>query len=329
VYLGTVFADALVCWRVLVVWSHKKWILVPPVVLLVISTVSGALVVYYEARTVMVDDDRYLTMSSNLTIVVIVCTLITNLLTTSLIAGRLWWINRQVQAVATSSRRSDRYRKVMAAFIESGALYTVTMVTLIILYGAGAINGVYLAAYIVPMIIGIFPTLIVLHVNITSRLGMETTRQPASTTHLESGLRTHGAGSHGSGFVNPSTATLGGSKTRVDKDGTMQIQVDVSRANKSDPAGQDLKAARSKKKSAASLSSSVPERRVVARKQSSLDDATDEGKDVDLEDAKAEDGWSAPELPPMPPGTQKNGAWVSVLGQKTSEEVEMSQIRPQ
>lgn len=60
------------------------------VVLLTKHLVSGALVVYYEARTVMVNDDRYLTMSGNLTIVVIVCTLVVNLLTTSLIAGRLW-----------------------------------------------------------------------------------------------------------------------------------------------------------------------------------------------------------------------------------------------
>ncbi|KAG8980902.1 hypothetical protein FRB93_008881 [Tulasnella sp. JGI-2019a] len=311
VYLGTVFADSLVCWRLYVVWSQQKRILIVPILLLCGSTISGALVVYYEARTVQVNADTYLNTSSNLTIVVIVCTLLMNLLTTSLIAGRLWWINRQVQHV--SNKRSSRYRKVMAAIIESGSLYTLTMLILIILYGAGSVNGVYLAAYIVPMVIGIFPTLIVLQVNITPRVGMETTRGVAISSIHEDTMRFNQSG---------------GSKTQVDDKATVQIHVDVDRADKSDPAAESFKRGRDQHRSLQSLAtSSVPERRNMARRDASLDlsISSDDDKDADFfkGDSLNNGGYAAPELMS---GVRKSGTYVSTLGEKPSDDVEMATL---
>ncbi|KAG8890887.1 hypothetical protein FRB98_002907 [Tulasnella sp. 332] len=343
VYLGTVFADSLVCWRVYVVWSHNKWVLIAPILLLAASTVSGALVVFFESRTVEVNADTYLNTSNNLTIIVIVCTLLTNLITTSLIAGRLWWINRQVRAVA--SRRSSRYRKVIAAMIESGSLYTITMLILIILFGAGMINGVYLAAYIVPMVIGIFPTLIVLvsslpspysdsdgfraydgmlvmqQVNITPKIGLETTAGPSNNSNIESGFRSNPSG--------------GGSKTRFDDKSVVQIHVDVDQADKSDPAAITLrKGVRKQKKSQHSLAnSSVPERRNMARKRASSLDLSLDSDDKEDDDLKDEirrlssDEYQTPELRSGTQRVEKPGTYVSVLGQKTSDDVEMANLR--
>lgn len=147
---------------------------------------------------------------------------------------------------------------------------------------------------------------------------METTRQGTGVSNLESGSRPQaGMGSNGTAFTSPSSATLSGaSKTRLDhKENAVQIQVDVSQANKSDPAGQDPRAAKKNKKSGVSLNSSVPGRRALARKQSE-DEITDDSDDI-----KAEDGWAAPELPPAAP----KGTWNSYLGDK-GVDVEMSQM---
>lgn len=94
-YIGSVIADSLICWRLYVIWSQRKRILVAPLILLVLGTASGAMVVAYEYKTLSIYDDRFRPMINLWTIMAFGSTMMVNLVVTILIAGRLWCVFRR------------------------------------------------------------------------------------------------------------------------------------------------------------------------------------------------------------------------------------------
>ncbi|TFK97078.1 hypothetical protein BDV98DRAFT_514405 [Pterulicium gracile] len=60
-------------------------------------------------------------------------TFTTNILVTSLIAGRLWWISRGVRK-HFGKGHSSRYHRAIILVVESGALYSSSLLVFIVLY---------------------------------------------------------------------------------------------------------------------------------------------------------------------------------------------------
>ncbi|KAG8882678.1 hypothetical protein FRB98_003536 [Tulasnella sp. 332] len=163
-----IVGDSLIIWRLYIIWSRSKRIIIAPVIALIAYGAGGVLICYCEFRTVLYNnDDRFLSITADLTLFTILGGLATNLYSTSLIVGRIWWTGRQVQMIASTAieRRRHAYMPIIRALVESAALHTATMITTVI---ASILvkNASIIFGHIDPMVIGIAPTLLVLQLNI-------------------------------------------------------------------------------------------------------------------------------------------------------------------
>ncbi|GJE85483.1 hypothetical protein PsYK624_015620 [Phanerochaete sordida] len=95
--------------------------------------------------------------------------LCTNVITTALILSRIWWVGRAVGSRSTT-------RRAIHVIIESGALYFLVQLILVILYGIHS-GGATIMISIAVQVYGIASTLIIIHVGL--RVSSE---QPATST---------------------------------------------------------------------------------------------------------------------------------------------------
>lgn len=79
-------------------------------------------------------------------------TLATNFFATALLAYRIWKVDQEVASVCTT--RSNTLQPAMKAIIDSGALYSVALLTIIILYASNS-TGQYIVLDMVMPIISI------------------------------------------------------------------------------------------------------------------------------------------------------------------------------
>jgi hypothetical protein len=54
-----------------------------------------------------------------------------NAIVTLLIAGKLWWADRKMRQLLPGRPATAQYRKIIRSLIDSGALYSATLVTLV------------------------------------------------------------------------------------------------------------------------------------------------------------------------------------------------------
>ncbi|KAG8852817.1 hypothetical protein FRB96_008505 [Tulasnella sp. 330] len=103
----------------------------------------------------MAFDERVIILSST-------CTVLTNLICTPSIVGRLWWIGRRGQIKETRSF----YTVVIVRLIESGGLYTATLIIWVVFQVLPTYPNIgNLTNYIFIMIIAIAPMMIVIRLN--------------------------------------------------------------------------------------------------------------------------------------------------------------------
>ncbi|KAI0700197.1 hypothetical protein BC835DRAFT_1221431, partial [Cytidiella melzeri] len=90
-------------------------------------------------------------------------TLVTNLSATSLLAYRIWTVNQSI----TQWRTTDRLSPVLRVVIESGALYSLTIIAAIITFALKS-PGVYVLLDMISPIISIVYNMIIIRVGLTS-----------------------------------------------------------------------------------------------------------------------------------------------------------------
>ncbi|KAG5636174.1 hypothetical protein H0H81_008924 [Sphagnurus paluster] len=161
------------CW---IVWN-KKWLIIAPSSLMwVAGTVCGIMTAHTEAglssNTSLLNEEKLVPFITSM----LTLTLVMNLLTTSLIVYRIWSIQRSVKFRATVSSEKSPLWKAMRILIESGLLYTVSIVILFILYMASN-NAQFGVSNSVVQIIGITFNLII------TRVDRGEATQPTSQTH--------------------------------------------------------------------------------------------------------------------------------------------------
>jgi hypothetical protein len=145
--INNVIADGLVIYRCYSVWNHNVYVIIVPMILLVISSVFG-----WDTQLPL---EPFFALS-----------LATNVLVTTLTAGRIWWICRK----ARSQLRTDVQRRSVSSIsivIESGVIYSVSVLIYLIL---GAIpSTVIVQDPVIEMLaqmVGIVPTLIIVRVGL-------------------------------------------------------------------------------------------------------------------------------------------------------------------
>ncbi|KAJ7798487.1 hypothetical protein B0H14DRAFT_2906542 [Mycena olivaceomarginata] len=105
-------------YRCYVIWGHHTKIIILPVLFMTSTLVAGILAIMPESHV-------------DIRIVYGLCAA-TNLLLTTFIAGRILWVRRLSSHVGLDNTLRSRYNVVLKLILESGAIYSVTAILLII-----------------------------------------------------------------------------------------------------------------------------------------------------------------------------------------------------
>ncbi|KIK59371.1 hypothetical protein GYMLUDRAFT_44722 [Collybiopsis luxurians FD-317 M1] len=162
-FTNCAFADSILIWRVWVLWNRRWTIIVLPICLVLASATSSYIYVYEVSKinsTQAKFSDVFARHTEVVSVIFASCIVATNLLCTGLIAGRIWWHNRQLQLSLGRQVASRRYRAIFFTILESGTIYSMAWVLLIILDLANS-NAVFPMIDMVAQLTGIVPALIV------------------------------------------------------------------------------------------------------------------------------------------------------------------------
>ncbi|KAI0083054.1 hypothetical protein BDY19DRAFT_981050 [Irpex rosettiformis] len=160
-----IIADAVVVWRCYVVWQSNKYVIAVPV-LLFLGTITagyGAVSQYFLTNP----NPQEAVDFGNAMFAV---SLTTNVVTTVLTVGRIWWQSRSLTRNLGKAYQST-YRTLVLVLIESGVVIAVAKLLEFILFqlasedGLSGFNALYIVFDMIPQINGIMPTLIIITVN--------------------------------------------------------------------------------------------------------------------------------------------------------------------
>ncbi|KAG8913983.1 hypothetical protein FRC01_004276 [Tulasnella sp. 417] len=154
--------DALVCWRVWVIWLKNPWATLLPAVLLICDLTTATIMFVYTIRRMLEDSTRLIAAVDTWWMITLGFCIAVNVVAPGLIIGRLWWIARQVGVLG--SRSAKPYKQIASALMESGAIYTFSVVAWLIIFASGSLPALYMSACILPTIVAIVPTLIIFRV---------------------------------------------------------------------------------------------------------------------------------------------------------------------
>uniref|UniRef100_A0A0W0FJE8 Uncharacterized protein n=1 Tax=Moniliophthora roreri TaxID=221103 RepID=A0A0W0FJE8_MONRR len=156
-------ADALLVYRLYVVWNFNVKIITGPVIVLLTTTVCGYRAVWGFSN-IKQGEDTYAADIYTWGIALFALSLLLNLVVTSAIAGRMWWCGNRM-AATLGQKHGRKYSQAMVIIVESGAIYSVCVFIVLITY-ATKTNGVYIAYDALAQIMGMNPILIIVRVGL-------------------------------------------------------------------------------------------------------------------------------------------------------------------
>ncbi|KIY47194.1 hypothetical protein FISHEDRAFT_45812 [Fistulina hepatica ATCC 64428] len=169
----TMIGDAILIYRAFIIWGRKWCVIVPSMLLWIVCTACGMIIMHIEA-TMNSDGDLATARLSPFITSMLSLTLGLNLLTTLLIIIRIWSIKTELYTNGGAVPyervvRQDPFMRVMRMLIESGLLYTVSVVVLFATYLAD--NNAFLGVSdSIVQIIGISFTLIIIRADNNTRM---------------------------------------------------------------------------------------------------------------------------------------------------------------
>uniref|UniRef100_A0A0W0FFM5 Uncharacterized protein n=2 Tax=Moniliophthora roreri TaxID=221103 RepID=A0A0W0FFM5_MONRR len=122
-------ADALLIYRLYVMWNFHVKVVIGPILLLAVATACG----YCAAWGLTQGGDVYAANIYTWELVSFTFSLVLNIIVTSLIAERLWHFGKKT-AATLGQRHSHRYNHAMAIIVESGAIYSICILIMVITY---------------------------------------------------------------------------------------------------------------------------------------------------------------------------------------------------
>jgi len=156
--LQTIVADGFLVWRCYIVWGEHWSIIVLPVIM-VLGTTSSAVVVCWEFSRTKPGSVVFESVLAPWITSAWSMTLGTTLFCTGLIAFKIW----QSQQLLKQVRMRSTLTPIMVIIIESGAVYSAAMISIIAAYASGN-NSQYIIVDFLPSLIGIVFTLIIVRV---------------------------------------------------------------------------------------------------------------------------------------------------------------------
>ncbi|PFH46945.1 hypothetical protein AMATHDRAFT_95755, partial [Amanita thiersii Skay4041] len=165
----SIVADGLV-YRCYVVWGFRWRVVVLPLIMLLATTLCAYLAVYNFSQ-IHEGENVFASKIAEWGTALFSLSLATNVTVTTLIASRIWWISREANTVL-GKKHGQKYNKAVIIIVESGAIYSISLLTLLVLYCVKS-NAQYIVYDALAQIMGIVPTLIIVRVG----LGVSTQAQ--------------------------------------------------------------------------------------------------------------------------------------------------------
>jgi len=153
----TVLGDAFVIYRAYIVWGHNRWVVLFPICCSMGTAIAGygacAAFARSTPNTSVFAITNWITSLFSLS-------LSTNIICTSLVAFRIWSTHRRVKDYGATN-----LWPVMIIVIESGAIYSAGLISLLVTYAVGS-NGQYPALDAELPLVGIAFNLIIVRVGL-------------------------------------------------------------------------------------------------------------------------------------------------------------------
>ncbi|KAJ3710889.1 hypothetical protein DFJ43DRAFT_1170417 [Lentinula guzmanii] len=163
----TFIGDGMLIYRCYIVYEKNWKIVIPSILFWLGGSVCGALLTYTFATLrspALIDTSKAVPYVDTM----IALSLTMNTLTTALIVGKIWSVDRQNATLMSNTTanaiRTSKLHRVMRIIIESAALYTISTLIFVITYVAGS-NANYGTSDNVVQIIGISFNLIIIRVD--------------------------------------------------------------------------------------------------------------------------------------------------------------------
>ncbi|KAJ7103783.1 hypothetical protein C8R44DRAFT_808160 [Mycena epipterygia] len=161
--MQTLVGDGFMLFRVYLVWNADLRVCLPILVCFIASIGTGIGTLNGFTR-VSSSDPVFVSELQHWIVSFFSLTLFTNFTCTSLIAGRIWWINRRAaQGAAEISGRSLGQASII--IIESGAIYSACLIILLSLYLSGS-YAQYILLDGVVQIVGVVFSLVIVRVGL-------------------------------------------------------------------------------------------------------------------------------------------------------------------
>ncbi|KAJ7489524.1 hypothetical protein FB451DRAFT_692348 [Mycena latifolia] len=178
--MQTLVGDGFMLFRVYLVWNADKRVCLPILVCFIasIGTGIGALQGFTRVSS---SDPVFVSQLQHWIVSFFSLTLFTNFTCTSLIAGRIWWVNRRAASVAEISGRT--LGPAIIIIVESGAIYSACLILLLSLYLTGSYAQYVLLDGVV-QVVGVVFSLVIVRVG----LGLSseaTTRTKVTARHFK------------------------------------------------------------------------------------------------------------------------------------------------
>ncbi|KAA1472290.1 hypothetical protein DENSPDRAFT_171815 [Dentipellis sp. KUC8613] len=169
-------ADIVLIYRCAVLWRESRWVLTLPILLTVASCgcwfaqVSPELELYRIRHNASADappPPQWFSagvLKNQLAMAAFLLSFMTSLITTSLIASRIWFTTREFEKVV-GKRQSSGSRHAIALVVESGALYAAVLLIVVITWYTSPTN-IVIPQNAMHQVLGIAPTLIFVRVGL-------------------------------------------------------------------------------------------------------------------------------------------------------------------
>ncbi|KAI0708198.1 hypothetical protein C8T65DRAFT_708585 [Cerioporus squamosus] len=153
--VNSILGDSIVVWRCWHVWGGNWRVCILPTLLIFASAVCGfaQAIIFAEAKSVhSAFADELEKWNGSL----FGLSLTTNVVVTTLIAARIWYMNRELGVIGPF-----RYTRALVLIIESAMIYSAALVIEITLYFIGS-NAFYIVYDPIAQLTGIVPTMIII-----------------------------------------------------------------------------------------------------------------------------------------------------------------------
>ncbi|ESK83676.1 hypothetical protein Moror_2155 [Moniliophthora roreri MCA 2997] len=165
--LANCIADAVLLYRYSILWGSTKRALAIPVMALFATNVIGLIGVLMDVIRILRNSTQDTSLSGTILFQAhFIASAVNSFLLSLMIAGRIWWLSQEPRH-AMGCQIVRRYKKIVSMVIESGFMYSATLIAHLAIRQSLSSLGFGLDLFLAAaLMVGIAPTLIILRTSL-------------------------------------------------------------------------------------------------------------------------------------------------------------------